>query len=120
MPVNKAFVGNWPEDFEHENGNYANQCKECKMLFVGHKRRLVCKLCAAPDFKAGYLVGQKSLSPEVQEVLEKVKEKFFPPHDLLDGYNHCRFCGLTSYQEDKIRHLESCIMPIIEKLLAKE
>lgn len=34
------------EDFSHENGKYSNYCLTCKELFTGHKRRLVCKLCA--------------------------------------------------------------------------
>lgn len=36
----------WTEDFEHENGNYANACTVCGSMFRGHKRRVVCKLCA--------------------------------------------------------------------------
>jgi len=36
---------NWPEDFEHENGNYVNKCGGCGEYFKGHKRRVRCKLC---------------------------------------------------------------------------
>ena len=36
---------NWQEDFPHENGNYVNTCIECGSLFIGHKRRNVCKMC---------------------------------------------------------------------------
>ena len=39
---------NWPEDFSHENGNYNNECYLCKVVFVGHKRRKVCRVCANP------------------------------------------------------------------------
>ena len=35
----------WPEDFEHENGNYFCNCIKCKEMFIGHKRRVVCKEC---------------------------------------------------------------------------
>ena len=35
----------WVEDFPHENGNYTNQCCHCKKEFIGHKRRVVCKMC---------------------------------------------------------------------------
>lgn len=38
-------VGDWPEDFEHENGNYQSRCVACKELFMGHKRRAVCRVC---------------------------------------------------------------------------
>ena len=37
--------GNWTEDFEHENGNYVCKCTICGELFLGHKRRVVCKEC---------------------------------------------------------------------------
>lgn len=40
--------GDWPEDFTHENGNYFNTCFDCARLFVGHKRRPLCKACALP------------------------------------------------------------------------
>lgn len=36
---------NWIDDFKLENGNYYNNCVFCKELFVGHKRRVVCKEC---------------------------------------------------------------------------
>lgn len=35
----------WPEDFEHENGNYMCSCGTCKETFMGHKRRITCKKC---------------------------------------------------------------------------
>ena len=35
----------WPEDFEHENGNYWNTCSYCDEVFVGHKGRVCCKVC---------------------------------------------------------------------------
>jgi len=37
---------NWEEDFKYENGNYMNRCIVCNRMFLGHKRRCVCKLCA--------------------------------------------------------------------------
>lgn len=36
----------WPDDFSHENGNYNCHCVDCGKTFVGHKRRVQCKLCA--------------------------------------------------------------------------
>lgn len=38
----------WTEDFCHENGNYMNTCSTCKQTFMGHKRRITCKVCAVP------------------------------------------------------------------------
>lgn len=36
----------WREDSSHENGNYNCTCCLCKETFIGHKRRVVCKVCA--------------------------------------------------------------------------
>lgn len=36
----------WPEDFEHENGEYQCTCAACDNTFVGYKRRSCCKICA--------------------------------------------------------------------------
>jgi len=35
----------WTEDAKHENGNYGCRCAICGRSFIGHKRRVVCKLC---------------------------------------------------------------------------
>jgi hypothetical protein len=37
----------WPEDASHENGNYSCCCCHCLRMFTAHKRRVVCKVCAA-------------------------------------------------------------------------
>lgn len=37
----------WHEDKDHENGNYSCLCCECGRMFVGHKRRVVCRSCAS-------------------------------------------------------------------------
>jgi hypothetical protein len=37
---------NWQEDFNHENGQYQCRCVDCQIIFLGHKRRGMCKLCA--------------------------------------------------------------------------
>lgn len=37
----------WSEDFGHENGRYLNTCHQCGRSFMGYKRRVTCKLCAA-------------------------------------------------------------------------
>ena len=38
--------GDWTKDRDHENGCYLNRCIECKTIFIGHKRRVICYLCA--------------------------------------------------------------------------
>ena len=35
----------WHEDFSHENGQYMCVCCNCEKSFIGHKRRVTCKLC---------------------------------------------------------------------------
>ena len=33
------------EDYDHENGQYINHCIFCTDYFMGHKRRVCCKVC---------------------------------------------------------------------------
>ena len=35
----------WPEDMTHENGNYVCHCAHCQHDFIGHKRRVCCRVC---------------------------------------------------------------------------
>jgi hypothetical protein len=42
---------NWFEDASHENGNYQCRCTDCGEIFIGHKRRVVCRTCAIPTKK---------------------------------------------------------------------
>lgn len=46
MQINYNPSRDWTEDFEHENGNYMCKCYVCGEFFTGHKRRVVCKVCA--------------------------------------------------------------------------
>lgn len=39
--------GNWLEDLAHENGDSQCRCIHCSKIFQGHKRRVVCKVCAS-------------------------------------------------------------------------
>jgi len=40
----------YSEDFKLENGNYNCHCVECGKIFVGHKRRVICKECENEKF----------------------------------------------------------------------
>jgi len=42
----------WSEDENHENGGYCNVCHKCGKTFIGHKRRVTCKLCATTPTEA--------------------------------------------------------------------
>jgi hypothetical protein len=44
-------VRDWPEDFEHENGQYYNECVMCQQTFIGHKRRHICRVCSTESAK---------------------------------------------------------------------
>lgn len=39
----------YQEDFTHENGQYMRTCIECADIFIGHKRRVICKKCGAKE-----------------------------------------------------------------------
>ena len=45
-PESKEVNRDWDEDKSHENGNYVCACGKCGFHFIGHKRRVRCKLCA--------------------------------------------------------------------------
>ena len=50
-PVTLTFGGpptpyDWPDDSHLENGKYTCRCLDCGRFFVGHKRRLQCRVCA--------------------------------------------------------------------------
>lgn len=64
--------GDWPEDSSHENGNYNCICYKCKRVFTGHKRRVVCKLCATPIEELQQLAAK--WSPE--GVQRQINEEF--------------------------------------------
>jgi hypothetical protein len=36
----------WSEDAGHENGRYSCSCAHCLRMFVGHKRRVFCRVCS--------------------------------------------------------------------------
>lgn len=58
----------WPEDFSHENGNYQNRCS-CGIMFIGHKRRVTCKVCATPPPSAP-VAREETATPEVDAELQ--------------------------------------------------
>lgn len=64
--------GNWPEDFTHENGNYECICSACRKSFIGHKRRICCKQCAAPSAVSIITSSQKEneISPSPKGEIE--------------------------------------------------
>jgi len=43
----------WEEDFELENGHYFNICCKCEKEFIGHKKRVICKICINTSEQSG-------------------------------------------------------------------
>ena len=67
---------NWPEDFSHENGNYNNDCYMCKTVFIGYKRRHVCRVCATPQSIRDQLAHLQSQLDDLKAFVQKdVQEK---------------------------------------------
>jgi hypothetical protein len=57
-PVQMDDSRSWPEDAQHENGDYECECVTCGRHFIGHKRRHVCKACAHPPAPAADGAGE--------------------------------------------------------------
>lgn len=57
----------WPEDFQHENGQYMCRCHKCENTFIGYKRRVTCKVCANkyPEQAEGAQGERKRFEAEV-------------------------------------------------------
>jgi hypothetical protein len=46
VPYNIEYTNkDYPEDRDLENGNYVRICVDCGSKFVGHKKRIQCKVC---------------------------------------------------------------------------
>jgi hypothetical protein len=54
----------WIEDAAHENGNYQCRCATCGNTFIGHKRRVTCKVCAATTVSASPTTSQSEQASE--------------------------------------------------------
>ena len=61
----------WLEDAEHENGNYQCRCYKCSQGFLGHKRRIVCKIC---ETFADHLEQVLSKDAARRKMLERAHE----------------------------------------------
>lgn len=43
--TDNARLHDWTEDFPHRDGRYECKCSRCNTFFLGHKRRITCKVC---------------------------------------------------------------------------
>jgi hypothetical protein len=78
-------------------------------------------------YREGYFEGQKSLSPEVREEITRIinmiiaKDKIELFGDGIKTRYYCAFCLTnTAEEKSKVMHDKNCIIPRLEKLLAKE
>lgn len=69
LPAKPDSPHNWPTDAYHENGNYQCKCGICKTMFIGHKRRVVCKVC----FEQGKTTCAQDVT---KDMTEETKPKF--------------------------------------------
>ena len=59
---NLALLRDYRQDFSEENGQYMHQCRICKNVFIGHKRRpSICSLCKSSMDKAELKLEQRKL-----------------------------------------------------------
>jgi len=68
----------WIEDFEQENGQYSNTCVGCYRIFVGHKRRVLCKTCGgfnSTTATSNIIEEQKAEITRLREALEHYANK---------------------------------------------
>lgn len=114
-------IRDWIEDTTHENGNYLCLCTYCDSQFHGHKRRVVCKLCA----ELSTLTTQNAeLAQRLEEAIKRIRlitnicevcwTNSFEPCDKNekdavaiptvegDGFMHCTMCKLKD--EYRIQH----------------
>lgn len=72
-PQNVGGPKDWAEDFSHENGNYQNVCMYCEEVFLGHKRRVICKQCWAQPARLRVMEFQDQSIPDRFYTWEKEK-----------------------------------------------
>lgn len=96
LRVQDAPSRDWTEDSPHENGNYVCRCVTCKQNFIGHKRRVQCKLCAVQD------------APEV--VRENAEGK--PSDEDVNEPPICARCNseyrLTDFDYEPTKYCDNC------------
>lgn len=77
--MNTVCDRDWPEDFEHENGEYMNTCCECKNTFTGHKRRFICKACSTSQGgEAVEVVGWRHWGDKTRLLCDLGKQRAIP------------------------------------------
>jgi hypothetical protein len=122
MPVDKAFEDREKKASEiNDIPTIIDKLQEYAKcgLFANAKSHYVAKIWA-DKLRA----GQKSISPEVREVLEKAGINYMQKITYADKTkpeeSRCLHCLCTAVYGSPIEHAADCIVPISQKLLAKE
>jgi hypothetical protein len=94
--VPKPSARDWTEDFGHENGNYESICWRCGDTFIGHKRRVACKVCASSATQ-----DTDRLCTEIAETagaIDATEERTpMPDAPGSDALLPCPFCGSEAH-----------------------
>ena len=72
----------WPEDAEHENGNYYCECCHCGESFVGNKGRVSCRKCVDANAARWAKLTPAEREEETRKTAEAIR-KFYEERDAL-------------------------------------
>lgn len=106
----------WAEDAAHENGSYFCECMECGRQFIGHKRRVVCKSCAAapsPDGKAEQAEAPSNELKTLLNTFERQAQRFG------ELWERCHGKGWPEKESDEFHSLRDDRMPKTRAALLK-
>ena len=70
----------WPEDAEHENGNYYCECCHCGESFLGHKRRVSCHKCVDDNAARWAKLTPAEKEEETRKTIAAI-QKFYAERD---------------------------------------
>ncbi len=82
-PTHNNAERDWKEDSSHENGNYQCICSTCGNTFMGHKRRITCKLCGKNNADSELVGKQKNVGESYLNLIRMKTEHRFQACDFM-------------------------------------
>lgn len=82
----------WIEDAPHENGNYQCKCSTCGNTFIGYKRRITCKACAAATQQAGAAKLDLTNYSQAVNYANSTATTVIPPAATTASASECSKC----------------------------